>query len=362
MFLFLICVRVSFWCRKHYRKLSFYTWIALYVLIGAGGLVRSTGSGMGCPDWPKCYGRWVPPLSEQELPSDYRARYYAARKAKNVRLATWLQQFGWHGGAEILRKEASVFRSEPFDPFKAWAEYVNRLLGLCVGVLALATGFLAIGYLGTSDRSIFWFSLAGGLGILLAGLLGALVVATHLLPFTVTVHMGVAFLVIFCLMAAHRRATVASRTVVQLPKGLQYMLWALFLLFLGQVFLGTQVREGVDHLLSQQLPRDQVLDIIGTLFYVHRGAAVLLFLGHVGVCYYFWRRGYALSIQRLAQGITVVYAAGIVLGMLLYYWALPMVVQPFHLLLAFVAYGLQLRLLMTIHQGPTRKGADNRPQ
>ena len=68
--------------RKHiaFKRLSFTTLIAVYFLILVGGVVRSTGSGMGCPDWPKCFGTWVPPTSVDQLPDNYEKEYLDNRK------------------------------------------------------------------------------------------------------------------------------------------------------------------------------------------------------------------------------------------------------------------------------------------
>src|SRR5436190_16371894 len=87
-----------------------YTWFILvmvFVVILAGGVVRMTQSGMGCPDWPTCFGRWIPPTSVDQLPANYKELY------------------------------AFKYVDQSFNPYHTWIEYINRLLGALLGVLLL---------------------------------------------------------------------------------------------------------------------------------------------------------------------------------------------------------------------------------
>lgn len=66
---------------KKINKISWFAFIVLCLLIGMGILVKASGSSESCPNWPKCFGYWVPPSCECSLPDDYRITYKIASGA-----------------------------------------------------------------------------------------------------------------------------------------------------------------------------------------------------------------------------------------------------------------------------------------
>ena len=116
------------------NRINLITIIAVYFLILVGGIVRSMGAGMGCPDWPKCFGAYVPPSSEASLPEDYEQVYVDSRVEKNQRLAQSLTLFGFNELAIRVSNDPNIEQVTKFDATKAWVEYVNRLIGVLIGL------------------------------------------------------------------------------------------------------------------------------------------------------------------------------------------------------------------------------------
>ena len=121
-----------------------------YLLIFVGGLVRVSGSGLGCPDWPKCFGRWIPPTNISQIPE------YIDPSSFNIVLA--------------------------------WIEYGNRLLGVIVGLSIVIMTMIAIIYI-RKNKKILFNSLLALFLVGVNGGLGAIVVSSVLNPFIVSLHM-----------------------------------------------------------------------------------------------------------------------------------------------------------------------------
>src|SRR3546814_11102760 len=96
--------------------------VSIFLVILAGGVVRSTGSGMGCPDWPKCFDRLVPPTNVSQLPPGFEEEYIAGRKAKNERFAHMLERFGSREQAARIRHDERLLQHAEFNQATPWPE------------------------------------------------------------------------------------------------------------------------------------------------------------------------------------------------------------------------------------------------
>ncbi len=335
---------------KKYKLLSLSTIIAVYLLILVGGIVRSSGSGMGCPDWPKCFGSWVPPTSVDQLPSDYKEIYSEKRHQKNLRLTSYFTKLGMDTTADRLKNDPTIREEADFNPLKTWIEYINRLIGVVIGILILATCIYSIRLRKVLPR-VFFLSAAALVGVIFQGWVGSIVVSTNLLPGMISFHMVLALVIVLLLIYAY--FLVEPPKAEFEGKGTTKMKWLLLTcagLFVVQLLMGVNVREGVDAGLASGADRGDVLESIGFKFYFHRSFSWLLLLGHLVLTYFIWTSSRQTISFRFSVLLTVLVFLEIVSGAAMGYFAIPAFIQPIHLLLASVVFGFQVYLFLRLNR------------
>ena len=354
---------------RRFRFWSILTVGSIYLLILVGGVVRATGSGMGCPDWPRCFGQWVPPTSARQLPANYKEVYTAQRVAKNQKLARTLASLGFKQVAGEIFAHPTQYIETDFNATKTWIEYLNRLLGALIGIFVFVTAVVAWPYR-RRDPSVFWLAVAAWLLTGLQGWLGSLVVSTNLLPVMVTIHMGLALLLVALLLYAAHRARWGRSEAEHLDEaieletlggqddeevaaatGLRWLLWGALLLSFIQIVLGTQVREQVDVVASAAgyAGRATWTSQLGSVFEAHRTLSAIVVLVNVVVGYQLWQLALP-GLRRLVAATWAVLGLEMVAGITLAYFALPAFVQPIHLTLATLLFGAQFLTLLALRR------------
>ncbi len=323
--------------RASFRRFAIATIAAVYFLIFVGGLVRASGSGMGCPDWPKCFGRWVPPTAESQLPADYQER--------------WAE----HGYGEAR-----------FNALRTWTEYSNRMIGVVIGFLILATLLLSLQFR-REDPALVWWCAAALVLVGFNGWLGSVVVSTNLEPWIITAHMLAALAVVAALLLALEREARHDLAALDVTatRGTAWLFAAALALSLLQLVMGTQVREEIDHLVNAAGPspvgvagavtdRAAWAGQLGSLVLVHRSFSLAVLVVNLWLARRLTREAArAPLLRRLAWWIVAVTAAEIAAGAGLFYLGFPAALQPVHLLLASVLLGLEF-LAVTVWRHASR--------
>lgn len=201
-----------------FRRFGLLTVYSIFFLIFVGGWVRVTGSGMGCPDWPKCFDQIVPPTDVSQLPEDYRTRFAAPGKPV----------------AE-------------FNVVHTWTEYVNRLVGVLIGFFIAITMVSSFQFRKTEPK-ITLYAVLSFLLVGFQGWIGKVVVDKNLAGWMVTIHMLLALIIVALVMlAVFRKNTLHSSLPNQVP--LRNLSMVALMITLIQIISGTQVRERVDEVL-----------------------------------------------------------------------------------------------------------------
>ncbi|AQG82083.1 COX15/CtaA family protein [Spirosoma montaniterrae] len=311
---------------RRFQSLLSLTIVVIFLLILAGGIVRGTGSGMGCPDWPKCFGQWIPPTEVSQLPPNYQQIYGAKLK----------------GEVE-------------FNAVKTWIEYVNRLLGVLSGLLVFATVVSSFSFL-RKDKAIFWGSVAALLLIGANGWLGSRVVATELAHYMITLHLLLAILVVFSLLFVYVRVSSPQRDIltpkkILVSRSFNKLLLVTMLLSFGQILLGTQVREALDEVVGRlgYEQRANWVDSLDWRFYVHRSFSLIILAFHIAVIVRLRKALHSVWLTQIANALIWLVVAEIATGAIMGYFGVPAFAQPIHLLLAVVMIGFQFMAWLIVN-------------
>ena len=326
-----------------FYKLSISTLVAVYILILVGGVVRSTGSGMGCPDWPKCFGSWVPPTDVSQLPPDYKEHYANYRHEKNVRFARYLRMLGMGATADQLLNDESVLVEADFNSIKTWIEYFNRITGVIIGFLITLLFVFSLKFWNSERR----FTVVSFLTLVLVsfqGWLGSFVVSSNLTPWTITVHMFVALIIVAMLVyLVHESAGVKHE--IHSATGFWWLL-ACIGVVLVQILLGTQVREAIDGV-AQYAAREQWISAIKAEFAIHRSFSWIVLLLHIGLVFNLRKHG---AFGGLLLALILLIVGTIISGVGMAWFAVPAFLQPVHLLLATLCFGIQFLFLLKLNR------------
>ncbi|MGI4803157.1 MAG: COX15/CtaA family protein [Janthinobacterium lividum] len=337
---------------KRFQSINLYSIISLFAVILAGGVVRSTGSGMGCPDWPKCFGKYVPPTDETQLPGNYRTRYIEKQLKKNQRFAKVLESFGYVSLAAKVKSDTSITnrQQEGFNVAKTWTEYINRLVGVVTGILLLATAFCSFFYYNKSKPIVF-LSFFNLILIIFQAWLGSVVVSSNLVPWIVTVHMLVALAILAISIYTCHKSKYLQKVTSATPAFVIFVTILALISDLIQITIGTEVRERIDEYAAKLNGDNRQNWVNGAeeILFNHKNLALGVLI--INIILYLLLKKYfeKSSVQRQMMSTSfILIMLQIFAGVLLSYWSLPPVAQIAHILLASLLFGAQFFLLLTL--------------
>jgi cytochrome c oxidase assembly protein subunit 15 len=283
---------------KAYIRFTWWLAISVFIVILAGSVVRMTQSGMGCPDWPKCFGRWIPPTNASQLPPDF----------------------------EKYLKKQDI--DHTFNAYHTWIEYINRLSTALLGLWIMIHVIWSYRKFFTTRRVIFWLSLSF---LFLTGFeawLGKVVVDTNLAVVKITLHMLLALLI----------AAVAILIVHKLDEKppvenapLKWISTVALLLLLIQIIIGTDVREQIDEI-SKALhyeQRELWIDRVDIMFIVHRSFSWVIAASGIVI---FWKSFRVAALKMNSLFILSLIVVLMILGGIMAHFNIPALVQPMHML------------------------------
>lgn len=327
-----------------YRK-TIISIVIVYLVILAGGIVRMTGSGMGCPDWPKCFGFLIPPTERSQLGwksnSEYNKNqiviideklFYANDKFKSK------SKFEMSNWSEYTKHDYSKF-----NVYHTWIEYINRLIGAIAGLSVLILFFNSLKFLKTK-KIITGLSFLALIAIIFQAWLGKMVVDSNLTANTITVHMLMAIILLFILFSILAISN-PSKNRVKISKNISILVLISIVLLIIQIITGTEVRKFIDIKMEllNYTEKDRWIENISSSFSFHRSFSWAIIIVNSLIYFYARKSGLKSKIIHIVNTLIFLQISS---GIIMYYFHFPFSSQPIHLLISTMIISIQFYFLL----------------
>ena len=319
--------------------------VIVYLVILAGGIVRMTGSGMGCPDWPKCFGFLIPPTERSQLEWNSNSEYnknqiviideklfYANDKFKSK------SKFEMSNWSEYTKHDYSKF-----NVYHTWIEYINRLIGAIAGLSVLILFVNSLKFLKTK-KIITGLSFLALIAIIFQAWLGKMVVDSNLTANTITVHMLMAIILLFILFSILAISN-PSKKRVKISRNISILVLISIVLLLIQIITGTEVRKFIDIKMEllNYTEKDRWIENISSSFSFHRSFSWAIIIVNSLIYFYARKSGLKLKIIHIVNTLIFFQISS---GIIMYYFHFPFSSQPIHLLISTMIISIQFYFLL----------------
>ena len=287
-----------------FAKLAVAAAAATFVLIAVGGLVRATDSGLGCPDWPLCFGDWLPPVD-----------------------------------------------------LHAWIEHSHRLVAAAfVGPLVAAVGLITVFSGRRHDRPLLAAAVVAGVLVIVQSLLGGAVVLQGLAAELVTAHLAMALTVLAAVIFIAERASNGPMPAARPRPVLTRLVMVTAVAIFAQMLLGSWVTGQHAGLAFGDIPLmdGSVVPTIGSetqaIHAAHRAMSVVVAILAVWTAIAIHRSTDAPLPRRLALVLVALVALQIALGLANVASRLSALFVVPHLAVGAAMWGTSVWLLLTVRR------------
>ena len=318
-----------------FQKFSIAACIALTLLISVGAIVRASGAGMGCPDWPMCWGCLIPPMSADQIDPEKLDIEKYRKKALRYGI-----------DPKTITTESVI---ADYNPVHTWTEYINRLTSLPLSLATLAA-FIASFWHRKKRPHLVLAALLALILLLVNAWMGAQIVYSGLKPGVITIHTALAMLM-FCTLVY--MAWRGCDSPWKLPKssmggGIRKIAVVLLALVLVEGILGSQIREKTDDLKKthSNAPRVEWIAELeeSPTYLIHRSGSWLILIA--SVLFFFKARKNktgALLVESVVFGVVL---AQMCLGLILAQVGILPIAQVLHISLSSILISTLLLWLL----------------